>query len=222
MRVALAILTVLAALAVASPAHATCDGCCDRRSTLIGWSEDALTYAYIESVEGEERLVVERHDDRRGPVVLAEWSSYADGDGPVCVDPTPRIPRDRGPGTLARLDVATSPLLRAYRLRPVARAWRDGFDLAITPGGEARFRDAQRLPFPFAGAPDGVACSTWQLAGGRAMLPRRCDPDLTDTPDIAIRGGYRHPTRSFYLLKLRLSHVGLATSDRFVIVDLRA
>ncbi|MCE9576058.1 MAG: hypothetical protein K8W52_23100 [Deltaproteobacteria bacterium] len=229
-RAPLAALLAALTLAIPARARASCDGCCDARRTLVGWSDDARTFATIEAVDGEERLVVERDDGRGGTTTLAAWSSYRDADPaapddirPVCVDPAPRIARDRGPGTLARLDVATAPELRAFQLRPVARAWRDAFDLAITPAGSRRFVDPHRLPYPFVGSDDGVACSTWALTPPgatrpRSWLPRSCDPDGTDTPAIDVRGGYRHPTRPIYLVKLRLDHIGLATSDQFVLV----
>ncbi len=225
-RAPLTALLALALLAIPATARASCDGCCAPRRTLIGWSDDGLTFAYLEAVDGEERLAVERDDGRGGTTTVAEWSSYPDSDlGPACVDPTPRIARDRGPGTLARLDVATAPALRPYRLRPVGRAWREAFDLAITPAGRRRVIDPGHLRFP-AGAVRTIACTTWAIrtpaaTTPRAWLPRGCDPDATDTPGTEFRGGYRHPTRPIYLLKLRLDHIGMATSERFVLIDLR-
>jgi hypothetical protein len=205
------LLIVVACLTVtATPAHATCDGCCDIRATLAGWSEDGETIAVIETIDGEEQVLA---------VGSRRWSAFA-GDEPACVDPARRLP-GRAARDARRIDVETWRPLRRYRLEAVDRFW--SLDFLATY--QAVAVGVRRLAAPFDLGVDGLVCDAWEIrdldGGVVATLPRRCDiADRGSIDHVDVLGGFVHPSADVLLIKVRIHRMRLETEERFLRVEL--
>lgn len=227
MRIALSI-PIAAAVFIAGPssARATCDGCCDVRFTLIGWSDSGATYAYIADygeleLEADDGKITKTREQALVVIDLGVQVEFlVDGDQVGnCIagsDGTPvGIKRTAKRTALERVDVRTHPRLKDYGLRPFAA------------GTASTLRSAVRVaqgPKRQAWFDNGLdTCSTWDLYRGSvllARLPRECSA-TRDLGHSEIRGGFVHPAGEFALVKLRESRMGYRTTDRFRLISLR-
>jgi len=213
----------LAALVTApGTASATCDGCCDLRARLAGWSADGTRWAVTyEHDAAEEELVI--HDAGGG---AQRWSAFDDRDPdggaePMCVAATPRLP-GRAAFDADRIDVSRWRPLRRFHLVATQAAWRTAFDDAVTVAtvGHRTFRAD---PFGLGLTPDHI-CLAYELraADGRvlATLPRDC-AEAEPIGRLHVVGGYLHPDGKTALVKVFISRVRLVTETRFLRIDMR-
>ena len=191
---------VLVALLLPARAHATCDGCCDLKVTLVGWSTDGTRHAVIRTWEtGEKELVLSEPGRER------RWSSVpsAAAEDALCVGNGKRV-RD-----VARLDV------RRWKLARVEPSWRTEFDktIQIAAVGLRKGKDAELGEWE---------CPAWELKRETevvAVFPRKC-ADALPIGGSEVLGGYLMPGGKLALVKLAIHHAGLSDEQRFVKVPL--
>ncbi len=231
------ILIAVVVCSAPTPAWGTCASeCCNENVKLAGWSQDGKTWATIvtwyvrqwidpkpyEGVDKKDIIKTNQEVWQQLVVyspkgVLKRLGRFPEGS--YCAPDGLSIPYKRTSKYTAaeRINVATFPALKKYKLIRPNKTWRKTFDarLEIKIGKRRRFR---KLPGM---AKQSDRCTSWELwdrkmtpTGLVAYFPRRCDFE-TRLASASVRGGMLHPNSRIALVKVKYHLEGYASKARY-------